>query len=325
MITITITTNQGQTVIQAAEISQAFVYNRYTAWHLDKPISINGVNVPDEAYIDFGENAVITVNSNVIGNGFVCLNMENRYGELRCYIAQNNVQMLPAAQDVLGDPIELNDISGGIGPFTYNINLHLDTEDFTQSYFAISLSAMGVSLCNAHLDINNPKITFGTTMCGIGAKGTLGVDFDGCRIYLDAEVSYFAGTKKFSYDLYSWKNCNVQFVPSKASNAIGFSSATDDLCGSISIENRGAYVAKFTVSYDLDGKRITKETDNFTSGVTKSIEIPAGATAISLCAMDAWFIGQWNDIFAKTFEEPVVKKYRVSGTTLNTAFEEITV
>ena len=327
MVTIRVTTNEGPKVIEAAGISERRDFNGFYLWELDKPVRIDGVEMPDEAYIDFGQNAVIAIGNNSSSNGQVYLNMQNQYGELRCYTPHINMLLLRPVPDSLGDPIELNNISGDIGPFVYNLNIHLDTDDYTKSYFSITLSAMDINLCNAYLDINNPRITFGASMCGVGVKGTLGIDFDEGRIYLEAEIEYFVGTKKYSYDLYNWKNYNVQFVPSSENKEVlcVASSSADALGGRISIENRGAYVAKFTVSYDLNGKRITNETDNYTSGVTKSVEVPADAVNIQLCAMDAWFFGQWNDIFSKTFEKPVNKKYRISGTTLNTSFEEIKV
>ena len=327
MITIRINTSEGVKNVEAADIMAVREYNHYRSLQLSKPISVDGAVMPDAAYYDFGENAVVIIDDNHTYNGLAYLNMENGYGEIRCYEAENQMPMLMSASDALGDPIDLNDISGGVGPFVYSINVHLDTDDFTKSYFAISLSAMGVKLCNAHLDINNPKISFGTSVCGVGAKGTLGVDFDGGRIYIEGELSYVFGTKKFSYDLYNWKNYSVQFIPAaKNKNMVcAVSASADNMGGRISIENRGAYVAKFTVAYTVDGNRTTKESDNFSAGVTKSIEIPAGATNIQLCAQDAWFFGSWNDIFSKSFDTPVTKKYRVSGTTLNTSYEEISV
>lgn len=325
MATVRITTNDGSRTIEATSISDILVFNRYNLLRLGKPVRVDGVEMPEDAYIDFGENAVVEIDDNNSLNGLVSLVMENGYGEIRCYIPQNNMLMLQAAPDALGDPIELNDISGGIGPFVYNVSIHLDTEDFTRSYFAISLSFMNVKLCNAVLDANNPKISFGTSILGVGAKGVLGVDFNNGRIYVEAELAYYFDTKKYTFDLYNWKNYSVQLVPSGNSKKALKASSNADLGGRISIENRGAYVAKFTVSFDLEGKRVTCESDNFTAGVTKSIEIPAGATNIQLCAMDAWFIGQWNDIFTKAFKGPVMKKYRISGTTLNTSYEEIAV
>ena len=80
--------------------------------------------------------------------------------------------------------------------------------------------------------------------------------------------------------------------------------------GYISILNHGGYVAQFTVSYDIGGKRYTKVSGNYTAGVRKTIEIPAGATNIIDEANAAWFIASWNNIFTKHFNGPVIKSYR---------------
>ncbi|MBP5385595.1 MAG: hypothetical protein J6Y57_11585 [Lachnospiraceae bacterium] len=327
MVTIRITTGEGTKVVEAASISNELLYNGFRAWILGKPIKVAGEEMPTEAYYDFGDNAVIEIDDNTSYDGPVRLIMRNDSGEIRCYIANNKVPVLQSSPDVLGDSIGLNDISGGIGPFTYSLSIHLDTDDFSRSYFAISLSVMGVKLCNAHLDADNPKITFGTSVCGVGTKGTLGIDFNGGRIYLDAELEYFVGTKKFSCDLYNWKNYSVEFVPAAKGKEMvcALSGAADNVGGRITIENRGAYVAKFTLTYTLNGKRMTDESDSFTAGVTKSIEIPAGSSDIHLCVQEAWFISSWSEIFSKVFETPVSKKYRISGTTLNTSYEEINV
>lgn len=93
--------------------------------------------------------------------------------------------------------------------------------------------------------------------------------------------------------------------------------------GSILVRNDGGYVARFSVKFKLNGQIITRDSGEFTSGVNKSIDIPAEATEIHLKVEEAWFISSWSTIFTKDFETPVSKKYEVSGTTLNPHWKEI--
>jgi hypothetical protein len=92
--------------------------------------------------------------------------------------------------------------------------------------------------------------------------------------------------------------------------------------GSILVRNEGGYVARFSVSYDLNGQEFTKDSGNFTLGVNASIEIPAGATNIRLKVEEMWGFG-WSTIFNKTFPEPVTACYKIYGTTLDPKHSEI--
>ena len=97
----------------------------------------------------------------------------------------------------------------------------------------------------------------------------------------------------------------------------------EEKAGKITIKNEGGYVAKYTVTYTYNGEQVTKESGSFTAGFSRSIDIPAGAYDISLHAYDAWFFNSWNVIFSKHFNEPETRKYKVTGTTLNTSYEEL--
>jgi len=52
--------------------------------------------------------------------------------------------------------------------------------------------------------------------------------------------------------------------------------------GSVLVRNEGGYVARFTLTYSLDGHEFTQESGDITLGVNKSAWIPAGATEIQL-------------------------------------------
>ncbi len=93
--------------------------------------------------------------------------------------------------------------------------------------------------------------------------------------------------------------------------------------GSIHVRNNGGYVARFSISYVLEGQGFSKDSGNFTLGVNKEIDIPAGATDIHLKVEEAWFIASWSTIFAKTFAEPVTKCYEIHGTTLRPGWKEV--
>lgn len=92
--------------------------------------------------------------------------------------------------------------------------------------------------------------------------------------------------------------------------------------GSITIHNGGGYVAVFSVSYTLNDERKTKESPNYTLGVSKTIEIPDGATDIYVKSEAFAFIGKRSTIFTKQYDEPVQKCFRIWGTTLGTSSEE---
>jgi len=91
--------------------------------------------------------------------------------------------------------------------------------------------------------------------------------------------------------------------------------------GSILVRNEGGDVARFSVSYTLNGQSFTKDSGNFTLGVNASIAIPAGATDIHVKVEEMWGYG-WSTIFTKNFDAPGTKCYKIYGTTLDPKWEE---
>jgi len=87
------------------------------------------------------------------------------------------------------------------------------------------------------------------------------------------------------------------------------------VAGSITVRNEGGYVAKFSISYVFQGKELTKESDKFTAGVNKTLEIPEGASKIYLKTEEYWFIGQTTTIFTQKLDTPATKSYKIWGTT----------
>lgn len=322
MNTIKVTTNSSTKNIEAAEVVKALNFRKYDVLCLKRPIKLDGKELAVGADIDFGENAVVEMDGHS-AKGKAELFVNDEFAVIKCEKPVDNSVALMSSPNALGAPIDLNDISGGVGPFTYELGIHLDTDNLMNSYFIVMLKFMGIKLVDVHLDANNPKVSFGGTVAGIGAKGTLGVDFNAGRVYVEAEVHYLFGVKTFSFDIYNWKNYKVQFTPAAAYNSVKCQALGASNSGWISVENEGGYVAKFDVTYTLNGKRVTKESGNFTAGVTKVIDLPAGASDIVLHVWDAWFICSWTEIFSKSFDAPVTKKYKVTGTTLNPDYKEI--
>ncbi|KAK7605191.1 hypothetical protein V9T40_007049 [Parthenolecanium corni] len=99
-----------------------------------------------------------------------------------------------------------------------------------------------------------------------------------------------------------------------------YASAKD---GSISVYNSGGYVATFSADYDLNGRRQTESSGDFTLGVTKSIRVPDGATNIYLKVEIYWFIKSLSTVFTEYFDTPPEKCYKIWGTTLSPKYSAI--
>ena len=96
-----------------------------------------------------------------------------------------------------------------------------------------------------------------------------------------------------------------------------------EMPGNISVKNEGGYVAKFSVSFELNGARQTKESGSITLGRTLNVDVPVGATNIRLKV--EYFTG-WLDeskvIFEKTFTKPEVKCFKIWGTIFSQGHDE---
>jgi hypothetical protein len=96
-----------------------------------------------------------------------------------------------------------------------------------------------------------------------------------------------------------------------------------EMPGNISVKNDGGYVAKFSVSFELNGAMQTKESGSFPLGRTFNIDVPIGAKNIKLKV--EYFTG-WLDeskvIFEKTFTKPEVKCFKIWGTVFSQGHDE---
>ena len=95
------------------------------------------------------------------------------------------------------------------------------------------------------------------------------------------------------------------------------------MSGFILVENRGAYIARIFVKYTgPDGKRVNYDSGDFTEGVTKSCELPAGSTYITVKAQEMALPGEWSTIFIKEFPIVVHVEFELLGTTLDPYYRE---
>ena len=200
MKTIKVTTNSSTKTIEATEVVKVLNFKKFDTLCLKTPIKLDGEVLPAGSNIDFGENATIEMDGHSV-KGAANLFVNSEMASLNCQKPVEDSLAVLNASNAVGAPIDLNDISGGVGPFTYHISIHLDTTNFINSYFVVELKLSAFTLVNVHLDANHPSVTFGNTVLGVGVKGTLGVDFNGGRIYVEAELRTPFGCKKISADI----------------------------------------------------------------------------------------------------------------------------
>ena len=94
--------------------------------------------------------------------------------------------------------------------------------------------------------------------------------------------------------------------------------------GYIKVINKGAYIARLYVKYTgPDGKRVPYDSGDLTEGVSKSCELPAGSTNITVKAQELAILGQWSDIFIKEYPTVVAKEFELLGTTLDPYYHEL--
>lgn len=296
---------------------------------LRQPVTLDGAKMLESASNEFGAGTVCQMeNGQTISGRVKIFAADEDAVSVRIFTADRDVPMLQSAS---GDSDNIGAFSGMVGPFNYMVDLHLDMENPMESAFIVQLSCMGIQLADVHMDAQHPTASIGASIAGVGVTGVLGVDFEQQRVYVSATLGYFIGEKKYDFDLYHWGNTNVQMIPMVKNVADGDSAVAKamhmlqngNVGGSITVRNSGVYVAKLKVSFTLNNQRVEKESENFTAGVNKQIEIPAGATDIQVETLAAWFIGAWSSIFTVGFDTPVRKNYEISGTTLNTYYKEI--
>ncbi len=250
------------------------------------------------------------------------------------YSAQMNA--LIQSENMLGDG--RGAYAGAVGPISYYVDVNLNLNNLLESNFVVKLGVFGIDLIDIVLDAQNPRATIDLTVSGIGVVGEVGIDFDGRRIYCSLELGYLVGSKTYTFDIFTWGNYNatVKFATPEAVLCAGAGAGEEEdsgifalayalqgsMGGNIMVRNEGGYIARFSVSYKIDGKENTTSSGSFTLGVSKSIEIPANATDIRVKIEDEWFPKQWTTVAVRNYDAPVSKKFVIAGTTLNPTVKE---
>lgn len=98
-------------------------------------------------------------------------------------------------------------------------------------------------------------------------------------------------------------------------SVLAFALTAADDGGFVKIHNRGLYVAIFSVSYDLNGKPVSKSSGPFWMFHHRTIEIPEGATNIRVKAEEYWFFKLKATIFEEQYDKPGSHCYKVYGVT----------
>ena len=92
--------------------------------------------------------------------------------------------------------------------------------------------------------------------------------------------------------------------------------------GVVIVRNLGAFVARFSITYNLGDTEFSNDSGNITLGVNRSLRIPTGATSIEVKIEEHWGFG-WSTIHAETLTTPQDKGFKLTGTTLNPHCEEM--
>lgn len=93
--------------------------------------------------------------------------------------------------------------------------------------------------------------------------------------------------------------------------------------GFIKVRNGGAFVAAFTISYYVNGKKYTIESNSIPVMWDDTINIPWNAKDITFSVQIAMFFGIWRTIYTQKFSSPVGKCYLVQGVTAYATCTEI--
>ncbi|KEI04900.1 hypothetical protein ADU90_03385 [Clostridium botulinum] len=92
----------------------------------------------------------------------------------------------------------------------------------------------------------------------------------------------------------------------------------------VKVTNNGAFFASFDVIYLLEGQVYTATSSEFGAGVTRIINIPSGATNITVKIEIAEFIGVWSTLLTKIYQTTGEYCFQTSGTTLSPSCKEVT-
>ena len=208
------------------------------------------------------------------------------------------------------------------------------TYSSTQVHNALQASIAAINT-NVSVDMTHKSVLTESTMKAtiIGGSGQQAVQavngFDGLKEYMTSGGNYDKNTAAapLAYKMrYLSDNGTCRIV--MAQNYV-VKSCNELKAGHYGFQNKGIYVARFYVAYNLDGQTIILESGNLANPSKWSTAVPAKATDVLAHAQVktglVW--DPWQTIFkipaSGGTPRPEVKCWEVSGTTLDTDYDEI--
>lgn len=197
----------------------------------------------------------------------------------------------------------------------------------TEVHEALNASLQAIDT-NIDLDIQHRSVLQRSTIKAtiVGGSGREAVQavngFDGLKEYMTKGGDYDQNTAAapLAYLLrYVCDNSACKIV--KATDYV-VRTCRELQAGRVGVENRGAYIAKFRVSYKLNEEDVTVNSGKFTAGFSRAMSIPAKATDIVVLTEEDTGFG-WKTVFRYTSAAPEVKCWKIWGTTLFPRYGEI--
>lgn len=110
---------------------------------------------------------------------------------------------------------------------------------------------------------------------------------------------------------------SAQWQRNRASSVASTSPST--MNGWVAFLNSAAYVARYTLTYTMNGQSQSFETGNVTVGMTRRFDIPASATNVKAKGefMTGLAWAPWKPIFEQNFNSAPNKCFRSMGTTFS--------
>ena len=91
----------------------------------------------------------------------------------------------------------------------------------------------------------------------------------------------------------------------------------------IKVINNAGFIARFTVTYMLNGKLKKYKSSEFPLFQSDKIYIPSDAMLIALKVEEEAFIGKWVMFYIASFIRPINKCYSLSGTVIKPKATEV--
>lgn len=98
----------------------------------------------------------------------------------------------------------LNNISGGWGPLSWEIDIDIKEPDISKDYFRIKLMFFGTTILNENFSETHPEIDVNLTLFGVGLTCTVGVDYTKRIVFLRGNLNFVVYSKQFDLTLYKF-------------------------------------------------------------------------------------------------------------------------